>query len=139
MLNEIIKGISMKLNAAFGDGYRIYANDVEQGLQEPCFFVAVLKPELTHLPGGRYRKRNPFDIHYFPEQASNTELYAAAERMMDCLEFIILPDGEQLHGTNMNYETVDGVLHFFVNFDCVLLRLPDDVKMQTLTLDEHLT
>lgn len=26
MLNEIIKGISMALNAAFGDGYEIYQN-----------------------------------------------------------------------------------------------------------------
>ena len=34
MLNEIIKGISMALNAAFGDGYEIYQNDVEQGLKE---------------------------------------------------------------------------------------------------------
>ena len=29
MLNEIIKGISMALNAAFGDGYEIYQYDVE--------------------------------------------------------------------------------------------------------------
>ncbi|MFQ9772239.1 MAG: hypothetical protein ACLRX4_12285 [Oscillospiraceae bacterium] len=29
MLNEIIKGISMALNAAFGDGYKVYQNDVE--------------------------------------------------------------------------------------------------------------
>ena len=40
MLNEIIKGISMALNAAFGDGYEIFQNDVEQGLKEPCFFIA---------------------------------------------------------------------------------------------------
>ena len=39
MLNEIIKGISMALNAAFGDGYEIYQNDVEQGLKEPCFLI----------------------------------------------------------------------------------------------------
>lgn len=37
MLNEIIKGISMALNAAFGDEYEIFQNDVEQGLEEPCF------------------------------------------------------------------------------------------------------
>lgn len=37
MLNEIITGISQKLNATFGDGYEIYENDVEQGLEEPCF------------------------------------------------------------------------------------------------------
>ena len=32
----------MKLNAAFGAGYKIYQNDVEQGFKEPCFFIAVL-------------------------------------------------------------------------------------------------
>ena len=38
MLNEVITGISKKLNATFGDGYEIYENDVEQDLTEPCFF-----------------------------------------------------------------------------------------------------
>lgn len=37
MINEIIKGVSMKLNATFGAGYKIYQNDVEQGFKEPCF------------------------------------------------------------------------------------------------------
>lgn len=50
MLNEIIKGTSIKLNTAFGDGHEIYSNDVEQGLSEPCFFIGVLKPEL--MPAG---------------------------------------------------------------------------------------
>ena len=50
MLNEIIKGISMALNAAFGDGYEIYQNDVEQGLKEPCFLIAVLQPESIFRP-----------------------------------------------------------------------------------------
>lgn len=51
MLNEIIKGISMALNTAFGDGYEIFQNNVEQGLKEPCFFIAVLKPEITPMLG----------------------------------------------------------------------------------------
>ncbi len=139
MLNEVIKGISMKLNAAFGDEYRIYEDDVEQDLKEPCFFIAVLNPGLLTLCGTRYLKRNPFDIHFFPKRKSNVELYAVAERMMDCLEFITLPNGDQLHGTKMHYETVEGVLHFFINYDCTLYRLPDDEKMEDLTLDEYLT
>ena len=59
MLNEIIKGISMALNTAFGDGYEIYQNDVEQDLKEGCFFIQVLKPELSPLLGRRSMKRNP--------------------------------------------------------------------------------
>ena len=49
MINEIIKGVSMKLNATFGAGYKIYQNDVEQGFKEPCFFIAVLKPDISPL------------------------------------------------------------------------------------------
>ena len=52
MLTEIVKGISMALNAAFGDGYEIFQNDVEQGLEEPCFLIAVLQPEITPCLGG---------------------------------------------------------------------------------------
>ena len=71
MLNEIIKGISMALNTAFGDGYEIYQNDVEQDLKEGCFFIQVLKPELSPLLGRRSMKRNPFDVLYFPKAPGN--------------------------------------------------------------------
>lgn len=38
MLNEIIKGISMALNAAFGDGYEIYQNECGTGFERTLFF-----------------------------------------------------------------------------------------------------
>lgn len=41
MLNEVIKGISMALNTAFGDEYEIRQNDVEQGLVNGSFFIQV--------------------------------------------------------------------------------------------------
>ena len=52
----------MKLNAAFGAGYKIYQNDVEQGFKEPCFFIAVLKPDISPLQKNRFMNRNPFTI-----------------------------------------------------------------------------
>ena len=108
MLNEIIKGISMALNAAFGDGYEIYQNDVEQGLKEPCFLIAVLQPEITPMLGRRFIKRNPFDIQYFPTNPrNNAEMFTVAETMMEALDFITLPSGDLLHGTSVNYEIVD--------------------------------
>ena len=36
MLNEVIAGISRKLNTTFGDGYEIYENDVKQGSVKSC-------------------------------------------------------------------------------------------------------
>ena len=112
MLNEIIKGVSIALHRAFG--FEIFVNRIEQGLQPPCFFISILKPEESPLLGQRSMRRNPLDIQYFPSDPSKyDEMYQAADRLMDCLAFVTLPDGDLLHGTNMSYEVIDGVLHFF--------------------------
>ena len=47
MIQEIIEGVAQALYQTFGDEYKIYENDVEQGLQEPCFFLGVLQPTLS--------------------------------------------------------------------------------------------
>ena len=134
MLNEIITGISQQLNTAFGDGYEIYKNDVEQGLNEPCFFISVIKPELSPLLGSRGIWRNPFDIHYFPKRAgSNAELFDVAEKLIYALEFIPMPDGLPLRGTGMSYDIIDGVLHFYVNFNMIVNQPREENPMETLT------
>lgn len=137
MLNEIIKGISIKLNAAFGDGFKIYQNDVEQGLQEPCFFIRILKPELSPLLGRRSMKRNPFDVLYFPSNpGNNAELISVAEKMMESLEFITIPNGDVLRATGISYEIQDDVLHFFVSFNHTQIRPGEELpKMETLDVD----
>ncbi len=136
MLNEIIKGIAMKLKTIFGDGYRAYQNDIEQGLKEPCFFIDVLKPELSPLLGTRAVKRNPFDIHYFPKCAgNNSEMFGVAEKLMLGLAFITLPNGDLLRGTNMSYEVVDKVLHFFVNYNMIVYQRKEEDTMEDLTTD----
>lgn len=136
MLNEVIKGISMALNTAFGDEYEIRQNDVEQGLVNGSFFIQVLKPELTPLLGRRSMKRNPFDVMYFPKApGNNAEMFTVAETMMECLTQISLPNGDLLRGTGMNYEVVDDVLHFMVNFNLPLIRPYEEPYMETLDTD----
>jgi len=49
------------LGSTFGSEYRVYKNDVQQGLTEPCFFIASLKPEQTPLLRDRAIWRHPFD------------------------------------------------------------------------------
>ena len=133
MLNEIIKGISMALNTAFGDGYEIFQNNIEQGLKEPCFFISILKPEIIPMLGRRFIQRNPFDIQYFPTSpGNNAEMITAAETMIGALDFITLPGGDLLHGTSVNYEVVDNVLHFFVNYNLPVLKSTEQTYMETL-------
>ena len=133
MLSEIIKGLSMALNAAFGDEYEIYQNDVEQGLREPCFFIAVLKPEIDPLPGNREIRRYPLDVQYFPvDPGGNAGMISTAERMAEALRILALPDGDLLRGTGMSYEIADNVLHFFVNYNLSAMRPVQKTAMETL-------
>ncbi len=123
----------MALNTAFGDGYEIFQNNVEQGLKEPCFFISILKPEIIPMLGRRFIQRNPFDIQYFPTSpGNNAEMITAAETMIGALDFITLPGGDLLHGTSVNYEVVDNVLHFFVNYNLPVLKSTEQTYMETL-------
>lgn len=138
MLNDIITGIAKALGTIFGPDYRVYKNDVKQGLTEPCFFIATLKPEQKPLLGDRAIWRNPFDIHFFPkEPGTNEELYNVAEQLMFGLRYITLPNGDLLRGLSISYEAVDGVLHFFVTYN-MIVNIPKELPvMETLEIEQH--
>lgn len=137
MLVDVIKGISIKLNSVFGAGYTIYTESVAQGLKEPCFFIALLDKSQQQVVGIRYLNTQPFDIHYFPSTLNkNTESYDVAEKLESALEYITLPNGDILRGTKIHSEMVDGVLHFFVNYDFHIYKIPDPSElMGTLTVE----
>ncbi|MDP4152598.1 MAG: hypothetical protein Q8865_04030 [Bacillota bacterium] len=125
MVNGIIDGISVKLNGTFGDGYKIYSDTVEQGFSEPCFFILALDPSQTPLLGNRYLRQHPFDVHYFPAKPDNSELHSIGSALFCTLEFITLSDGSLARGTDMKYEIVDNVLHFFVSFDLIVKKIAE--------------
>lgn len=119
MINLIIGAVSASLYAEFGAAYKIYAEDVEQGLSEPCFFVSCVSHSQELYFGKRYRWESMFCISYLPARGQQAfrECHEAAERLALCLEYIDIPEGK-LRGTKMHYEMADGVLHFFVNYNC---------------------
>lgn len=138
MLNELIKGVSMKLNAVFGEQYKIYQNDVRQGLKRPCFFLAVLNPSVAPLLGRRLLSRNPLDVQFIPtDDANNAELYAVGWKLMQALEYIQLPDGGTLRGTSLNFEVVDGVAHCFVNYNFPLIKAAGQAPMEDMDITLH--
>ena len=139
MVNEILTGISVKLNQVFGEGYEIYGDsDVVQGLTEPCFFIAILQPSQSKLIGQRYFRQHPFDVQYFPKDSgNNVELHDEASELYDDLEYITLLNGDLVHGTSMEYEIVDGVLHFKVNYNMFLRKEADLDPMETIDVEEH--
>lgn len=121
MINDIINGISIKLNQAFGSDYKIYKEEIKQGLKEPCFSIVMLEVfETAKLPN-RYFRSYPFDIHYFPKTNTKNEMYEVAEKLLNELEHITVLDN-LTRGTKMRYEVVDNVLHFFVNYDLFIKK-----------------
>lgn len=134
MITEIIEVISVALNSEFGDDYEIHMEEIKQGLTEPCFFITCLNPSLKPLAGNRYQCTNQFCINYFPEsEEKQQECNAVGERMVWCLEYITKDgDSKPIRGTKMNYEVIDGVLNFFVNYDCIVTKTESQTAMEIL-------
>lgn len=134
MINSIIEAISISLNEEFGDGYETHMEEIKQGLKEPCFFITCLNPTTELFLGKRYFRTNQFCIQYFPEtNEKQRECNGVAERMLQCLEYItIYGEDKPIMGTKMKYEVVDGVLNFFVNYDCFIRKTEQQTAMETL-------
>lgn len=126
-INDVVHAIKSKLQQLFGDSYTIHTESVEQGFHEPCFFIALLEPELRQIVGRRYHKTIPFDIHYFAQ--SNEEAYTIADKLMDEMEFITSLHGDVLRGTKIRAKVVEGVLHFFVNYNMHVYKEKDPVPV----------
>lgn len=136
MVNDIVDGISIKINKAFGDGSKIYTSNVEQGMKQPCFFIKLLTTINTPLIGKRKKREYPFDIHYFPvDETDNEEMMNVGDILMEELEYIILNNGDQLRGKDMEYQIIDGVLHFSVTYGCILNDFSKDASMNDYDID----
>lgn len=137
MINKIIDGISISLNAEFGDDYKIYTESIEQGLKEPCFSIVCVNPTNELFRDKKYFRKNLFCIQYFPKgEDKRSECMYVLERMFDCLEVIKV--GEDLQrGTSMHGEVVDQVLNFFVNYDMFVYKVESTDAMETMDLTSN--
>lgn len=138
MINSIIEAISISLNAEFTEKkYEMHMEEIKQDLEGPCFFISCLNFTSNVFLGVRYFKGNQFVIQYFPESVTykQRECNEVAERMIACLEYITIPGEERpIRGTKMKHETVDGILNFFINYDCFVRKISeDDGEMDNLS------
>ncbi|MCL2488372.1 MAG: hypothetical protein FWE80_06785 [Oscillospiraceae bacterium] len=128
--NIILDGITLAIRAEYPD-CQIFTDEVEQGLNPGDFIVLLLDANKDREIGPRYTLSTLFDIHYFPKSENdptniNKDCYAVADQLEAALELITLPTGDPLRGTGMNWEVVDGVLHFFVSYAPRYFRPTDD-------------
>ena len=128
MINAIMEAIGMALDAEFGQGYECYIGEMGRDMKGGAFLIQCLNTASALLRGRRRHRRSQFCIQYFPpsEDDRNRECYGVLERLNQCLEYINL-DGIMIRGTQMNGKVADGVLDFFVNYDCFVCGHGEEV------------
>jgi len=138
VINKLIDGISLKINAEFGDNYRIYTEEVTQGLKTPCFFINALNPKENLFRGKRYFQTNEFCVQYIPSSNNKkSECNDVREKLFDSLEYKTI--NSLVRGTNMSGEYVDGVLNFFVNYDMYVYKEQIEAeKMNTFDYESNM-
>jgi len=137
MTNNIVDAISVQLFEIFGAEYAIYTENVEQDLQEPCFFIDVVDARREKIIGQRYYSNNTFDICYFSnEEERKKDFRNVGDALMDEMEYISLANGDLLHATNMRCEVIDDVLHFLVDYNLIAMKeMEPYIDMENATID----
>lgn len=120
MINDVMDAIAIKLHEVFGDEYEIHKNDIKQGLEEPCFLITLVDSTKENLLNTRSKRLLPFDILFFPNKG-NSQCHSVSDTLMNEFDMIKSVDSVLFRGTKMRSEIVDGVLHFFVNYNYIAM------------------
>ncbi|WMJ79537.1 hypothetical protein RBU49_11615 [Clostridium sp. MB40-C1] len=87
----------------------------------------------------RYKKNVFFDIHYFSDKEDiNSDCNDMADSLYELLEYVKV--GNSLYrSTDMTHEVIDGVLHFFLQFNYkVIKEIEKAPKMNKLKQEVYL-
>lgn len=131
-INDVIHGIMAALKQHFPN-IKIYGEEIQEGFQAPCFFVKVFPVSHMRERGRRYLRSHAVDIHYFPATTyANNEMHDMAESLYETMEYI-MADNQTCRATEMNHEIIDGVLHFYVQYNFHMIRdIEEALLMQNL-------
>lgn len=138
MLNEIVNGIGLKLSKSF-NGINIHKEELEQGFEEPCFFIDLLNPSEKQIIGNRYLRSYLFDIVYFPKKKSSEEIFEVLDKLYSVLEYIELDDGTLIRGIERSSREEDRILHFLITYEIFIYKLDEEKpKMKKLDVNNGL-
>ncbi|ACO86258.1 phage tail terminator family protein [Clostridium botulinum] len=137
-INDLRIGINQTLDKKFPN-INIYGEEIEQGFEEPCFFVKVLSSGQDKEINVRYKKNISFNIHYFSDKEDlNDDCNDMADKLYEVLEYVKV--NNSLYRSNeMTHEVIDGVLHFMLKFNYhVLKEIEKAPKMNKLKQEVYL-
>ncbi|AYB38529.1 hypothetical protein D5F52_09800 [Brevibacillus laterosporus] len=131
-INDVRNAVMSAIKKAYPTA-KVYGDRLPQGFKEPCFFVLMLESSQDKELNRRYKRFQPFDIHYFA--SSNSERYEVAEKLTDILGLVEM-QGKPIRGTKMRHTIVDDVLHFLVDYNFHVVRpKPVVPTMQKLKIE----
>ena len=129
----MIEAIIKTLHNAFST-YKIYTENVEQGLKTPCFSILPLKVSGNRHLQNRHKHTHQFMVQYFPK---GKDTYAECSMMLPNL-LLLLADVGNYHAIKLSGEIVDGVLHFeAVYTDFIDVDVDDSEDMAEYNLTER--
>ena len=131
LIKEIINGISKKIYGFYEGLYDIYVEEVEQGLQMPCFMINLISSDIRMILKPRYIFESVFDVIYFGD--GYKDCMDRGSELYDILEYITINDKDLIRGTKMNMDIIKNILHFRVNYNLILQNKPDIIDM----MEEH--
>jgi hypothetical protein len=135
MVNSILTAVTKQLGKTFGTSYRYYVENVEQGLQKPCFTVDMLTPLQRSRSPILYDRTMPLVIHYFSDSEKDLkkDCYSMAEQIVECLEYLPFQT-TKLRGEDISWQIVEDVLQVFVTYKFMTKRVEnDEILMENLT------
>lgn len=126
-IKEIINGISKKIYGFYEGLYDIYVEEVEQGLQMPCFMINLISSDIRMILKPRYIFESVFDVIYFGD--GYKDCLDKGSELFDILEYITINNKDLIRGTKMNMDIIKNILHFRVNYNLILQNKPDIIDM----------
>ena len=121
VIQNVISGISRALAVEFGETFTIYAEDVEQSLNLPCFLIRLIDVSERRGLENRFLRSHTVTITFLPEDDSLMGLYPVSERLDACLETIQVDDG-MVRASNSSSEFSDGALVYTVEYNFRVIR-----------------
>lgn len=135
-VNKIVGAVASALKSRFG--LSVYQDQVEQGLETPCFYLAVLSVGMTPVPGRGNELSVLLDVHYFPAtDGDHAETAGMAALLLQALSVIPMPEGGALRGTGRQAEEEDGVLHVQARYTVLLKEAGEIPEMEILQLKSN--
>lgn len=135
MVNSILNAVTKQLGTTFGNSYRYYIENVEQGLKKPCFTVDVLIPIQTAKRSQLYDRVMPVVVHYFSDsKTKKTDCYEMSEKAVECLEYLPFKD-TLLRGYDISWQIVDEVLQIFITYRFTTVKQGEEYENMATLLE----